>query len=149
MTITIYRDHVDNNQAARSLAGFRAVDRDDGEVVTEQELRAVVESAFAVTGRGLARWPDPHPDRSPLEEEYSRVSDPAKWRLVGARADAWCRALVETGLADGGSVDTSRRLGDGAPSGGVSHGSRSCRTRRARSRCSSPAARSTSVDHAR
>jgi hypothetical protein len=77
----------------------RAADRDDGEVVTEQELDAAVESAFAVTGRGLARWPHPHPDRSPRDEEYSRVSDPAKWRLVAARADAWCTALVETGLA--------------------------------------------------
>jgi hypothetical protein len=34
-----------------------------------------------------------------MEEEYSRLSDPAKWRIVGARADAWCTALVEMGLA--------------------------------------------------
>jgi hypothetical protein len=35
----------------------------------------------------------------PLEEEYSRLLDPGKWRIVGARADAWLIALVDTGLA--------------------------------------------------
>ena len=77
-----------------------AVDGDDGEVVTEHELIARVDAAFAVTGRGLAGWPDPHPDRSLVrDEEYSRSSNPAKWRIVGARADAWLMALHETGLA--------------------------------------------------
>jgi len=46
-------------------------------VVTEQELLDAVDEAFAVTGRGLAPWPDPHPDRRPRAEEYSRLSDPA------------------------------------------------------------------------
>lgn len=68
-------------------------------MVTEAELIARVDLAFAVTGRGLTGWPAPHPDRSPIGEEYSRLSDPAKWRIVGARADAWRMALVETGLA--------------------------------------------------
>jgi hypothetical protein len=44
-------------------------------------------------------WPDPHPDRSPLDAEYSRLLDPAKWRIIGARADAWLDAIVDTGLA--------------------------------------------------
>jgi hypothetical protein len=68
-------------------------------VVAESELRAAVEGAFAITGRGLRSWPDPHPDRSPLDEEYSRLLDPAKWRIVGARADAWLMALVDADLA--------------------------------------------------
>jgi hypothetical protein len=68
-------------------------------VVIEHELIARVDAAFAVTGHGLAGWPDPHPDRSPCDEEYSRLSDPAKWRIVGARADAWLMTLVQTGLA--------------------------------------------------
>ena len=76
------------------------MDGDDGEVVTRHELIARVDAAFAVTGRGLAEWPDPHPDRSLVrDEEYSRLSNPAKWRIVGARADAWLMALHETGLA--------------------------------------------------
>jgi hypothetical protein len=68
-------------------------------VVTQHGLIAKVEAAFAVTAHELTAWPDPHPDRSPRDEEYSRLSDPAKWRIVGARADAWLMALVETGLA--------------------------------------------------
>src|SRR5918994_5459876 len=75
------------------------VDGDDRPVITEPELTARVDAAFDVTGQDLARWPDPHPDRSPRDEEYSRLSDPAKWRIVGARADAWLMTLAETGLA--------------------------------------------------
>jgi hypothetical protein len=62
-------------------------------------LLAAVDVAFAVTGRGPTPWPDPHPDRSPLDEEYSRLLDPAKWRIIGARAEAWLVALVSTALA--------------------------------------------------
>jgi Family of unknown function (DUF6226) len=69
-------------------------------VVAEFELlRVAVDAAFAITRRGLRSWPDPHPDRMPLDEEYSRLLDPAKWRIVGARADAWLVALVDAGLA--------------------------------------------------
>lgn len=71
----------------------------DGAVVADSELVGIVNAAFAVTGRGLAQWPDPHPDRSPLNEEYSRLLDPAKWRIIGVRAEAWLVALVDTALA--------------------------------------------------
>ena len=67
--------------------------------MTENELHAAVDAAFEITGRGYAPWPDPHPDRSPPEEQYSRLLDPAKWRILGARADAWFTALAEHGLA--------------------------------------------------
>jgi hypothetical protein len=68
-------------------------------MVTEHELLAAVDATFEVTGRGLESWPDPHPDRSPLDEEYSRLTNPSKWRIVGARADAWPVAVVDAGLA--------------------------------------------------
>jgi Family of unknown function (DUF6226) len=68
-------------------------------VLAESELRAAVDAAFAISGGGLRSWPDPHPDRSPFEDEYSRLLDPAKWRIVGARADAWRIALVDADLA--------------------------------------------------
>jgi hypothetical protein len=58
-----------------------------------------VDKAFAVTGRRLSPWPDPHPDRNPSDDEYSRITDAAKWRIVGARAEAWLRALGEANLA--------------------------------------------------
>lgn len=64
------------------------------------ELVAGVDAAFLETGRGLKPWVDPHPDRPPLEEEYSRVTDPGKWRIIGARADAWLEALAQTDLAE-------------------------------------------------
>jgi hypothetical protein len=67
-------------------------------VVAEFELLAAVDAAFAVTGRGLIPWPHPHPDRAPLDEEYSRVLDAAKWRIIGARAEAWLVALVDAAL---------------------------------------------------
>ena len=68
-------------------------------MVTEAELIDAVDAAFALTARGLDAWPDPHPDRSVLDEEYSRLSDPGKWRIVGARAEAWATTLVGAGLA--------------------------------------------------
>ncbi len=68
-------------------------------VVAEHELLAAVDAAFEATGRGMASWADPHPDRSPLAEEYSRLTDPSKWRIIGARADAWVVALVDARLA--------------------------------------------------
>ena len=64
------------------------------------ELIASVDAAFVETGRGLARWEDPHPDRMPLEEEYSRLTNPRKWRILRARAEAWLKALDAGGLAE-------------------------------------------------
>jgi len=64
------------------------------------ELIASVDAAFVETGRGLARWEDPHPDRSPLQEEYSRLTNPQKWRILRARAEAWLKALNAGGLAE-------------------------------------------------
>ena len=68
-------------------------------MATVTELVEAVETAFAVTGRGLRTWPDPHADRSPSDDEYSRTTDAARWRIVGARADAWLVALEGAGLA--------------------------------------------------
>ena len=64
------------------------------------ELIASVDAAFVETGRGLARWEDPHPDRRPSEEEYSRLTNPQKWRILRARAEAWLKALDTGGLAE-------------------------------------------------
>lgn len=64
-------------------------------------LLLAVERAFELTSRGLAQWDDPHPppDRVVADEEYSRVTDPAKWRIIGARVDAWLHVLAAEGLA--------------------------------------------------
>ena len=44
--------------------------------------------------------PTPIPTGRRVDDEYSRLLDPAKWRIIGARADAWLDALVGAGLAD-------------------------------------------------
>ncbi len=63
------------------------------------ELLSRVDASFVETGAGFEPWDDPHPDRMPADEEYSRVTNPAKWRIVGARADAWLNALVDASVA--------------------------------------------------
>jgi hypothetical protein len=62
-------------------------------------LVELVDDAFARRDPTLASWPDPHPDRSPHDEEYSRVTNPKKWRILGARADAWLSTLAGHELA--------------------------------------------------
>ena len=64
-------------------------------------LMVEVDVAFARTAAGLERWADPHPppERIVADDEYSRVTNPAKWRIIGARADAWIDALVELRIA--------------------------------------------------
>lgn len=63
------------------------------------ELRAAVDAAFVETSRGLRQWDDPHAGEMPSDDQYSRCLDAAKWRIIGARADAWADALVELGHA--------------------------------------------------
>lgn len=65
-----------------------------------EELVAAVDAAFVETGRGLSGWPDPHPDRSPLDEEYSRVTNSQRWKILIARVEAWFAALAAAGLAE-------------------------------------------------
>lgn len=42
-----------------------------------------------------ASWPCPRTGSEPAEEEYSRVTDAARYAVVHARADAWATALSE------------------------------------------------------
>lgn len=63
-------------------------------------LLAGVDQAFEATGADTPGWPNPHPDRSPLDEEYSRVSDPGKYHILDARVDAWVQVLAEADLAE-------------------------------------------------
>ena len=65
-----------------------------------EELVVAVDAAFVETGRGLSGWPDPHPDRMPPKEEYSRVTNPQRWEILAARVDAWFKALTNAGLAE-------------------------------------------------
>src|SRR5215207_4819510 len=68
-------------------------------VIDVADLLAAVDDTFRQTSAGLSPWPDPHPDRSPPVDAYSRLTDPARWRILGARTDAWLSALAGAGLA--------------------------------------------------
>lgn len=58
------------------------------------ELEARVIRAYDALG--LPSWPDPHPDGAgPRDEEYSRLLEPGKYRIVHARARAWADALAD------------------------------------------------------
>lgn len=81
-------------------------------------LLAAVERVFGATRGDLADWPDPHPrGGAPLEEEYSRVRDPGKYRLLGVRVEAWLRVIEEQGLGGVEDVtgDAGRWLADPGP----------------------------------
>lgn len=63
------------------------------------DLMGAVGRAFEETGRATPGWPDPHPDREVAEEEYSRLTDPDRYRILDARVDAWAAVLDERGVA--------------------------------------------------
>ena len=65
-----------------------------------ENLVAAVDAVFVETGSELPGWPDPHPDRIPLDEEYSRVTNPQRWEILAARAEAWFKALSDAGMAE-------------------------------------------------
>jgi hypothetical protein len=63
-------------------------------MATVSELQARVASTYE--GLHLPAWPDPHSGMtSPRDEEYSRVTDPERYRIVHARAATWAAALHE------------------------------------------------------
>lgn len=79
------------------------------------ELRAQVESRYR--SLGMPTWPNPHPDMgSPREEEYSRVTDPERYRIVHTRAEIWTDVLrddvgVEVETLAPGDLGGEGRLG--------------------------------------
>lgn len=65
------------------------------------QIRAAVEANYTRTRADLTQWPDPHGwDQEPRQEEYSRVSHPERYLLLGVRVDAWLAVLVGRGIAE-------------------------------------------------
>ena len=62
-------------------------------------LIEAVDSEFAFTSRGLSGWANPFPEGDIPPDAYSRVTEPGRYKLFGARADAWRDAVVGLGLA--------------------------------------------------
>lgn len=62
-------------------------------MTTVADLRAQVAARY--DRLGLPSWPDPRPaGASPRDEEYSRVSDPGRYRIAPARARVWADVLA-------------------------------------------------------
>ncbi|GEN79805.1 DUF6226 family protein [Actinotalea fermentans] len=60
-------------------------------MVTIDALQGEVDARF---GRlGLPSWADPHPDRRPHDDEYSRLTDPGRHVVVHERARVWAQVL--------------------------------------------------------
>ncbi|HWJ80612.1 MAG TPA: DUF6226 family protein [Nocardioides sp.] len=84
-------------------------------MVTAAEIGARVAERYDALG--LPSWPDPHPGRSePAEDEYSRVTDPERYRIVHERAALWVEELgtlldVDMTPVDDGTRVASRRPG--------------------------------------
>lgn len=89
-------------------------------------IRAAVDTEFRTTGAATPPWPDPHLGREePGEDEYSRVTDPAKYRIIGARVEAWLQALTALRLATVSPADDMSALWrDGKPDSGTLTGAR-------------------------
>ncbi len=63
-------------------------------MTTVAELEARVAATYE--SLDLPAWPDPHDGRDPPDdEEYSRLTDPGRYRIVHARARAWADALED------------------------------------------------------
>lgn len=63
-----------------------------------------VENEFESLGGGAFAWSDPHFDCEPAPEEYSRVADPGKYRILVHRVQAWVNVLVARGWATRGDT---------------------------------------------
>jgi hypothetical protein len=83
-------------------------------MVTPTELRARVAATYDLLG--LPSWPDPHPGGAPAhDEEYSRVTDPERYRVVPARGRAWAARLAELPGVRVEPVDHGVRLTSSRP----------------------------------
>ncbi|MCW2737414.1 DUF6226 family protein [Nocardioides sp.] len=72
-------------------------------------LVPAVDEAFARVRGDLADWPHPHPGGAgPAEHEYSSVTDPERYRLLGMRAEAWVQVITATGLGVVRTTDPTR-----------------------------------------
>jgi hypothetical protein len=93
---------VDDSDAIRGPAWF-------------DRLLAKVDRAFEVTGATTPGWSDPHPNRAPHEEEYSRVTDVGKYRILESRVDAWVEVMTDAGIAIAIDVPAEPWIGECRP----------------------------------
>lgn len=79
----------------------------------EVGLHAAVDEATERLRGGLQPWPPRRPPgEQPLDEEYSRVTDPGRYELLDVRARAWEQVLTPWAELDG---DVLRPRASGVP----------------------------------
>ncbi|MGQ0631113.1 MAG: DUF6226 family protein [Sporichthyaceae bacterium] len=84
-------------------------------------LRAAMTDAFKAAGGNSLAWPDPVIRAEPLvDEDFERCANPAKFRILNIRAQAWASALDETGLAEVEGFGDDPMLWQSPPSCGAS-----------------------------
>ena len=77
------------------------------------ELLDSVDAVFDATGHGCAPWPSLRSFHDDIPDEaYSRVTEPERYRIVGARADAWVTVLIDAALARVDEVEAVDWIGD-------------------------------------
>ena len=87
-------------------------------MVSIAELERAVDDAFAVVGRPFAPWPNPYPrHEAPDDAAYSRLTNPERYLILGARVDAWAQALSAFDLADVVPDEGAAWVEDGPPPG--------------------------------
>ncbi|MFL6128566.1 MAG: DUF6226 family protein [Mycobacteriales bacterium] len=76
----------------------------------------------------MPSWPSPHPGMSsPREEEYSRVTEPERFRIVHARARVWADRLGDVRRGLRGSPLAELSLLTESQAGRAGWGLRRCR----------------------
>lgn len=106
---------MDTHTAKRNSGDAPDDIRQDCRVVSMSELEQAVDAAFVETGAPFSAWPDPNPDRSPDDDAYSRLTNPGRYLIVGARVDAWIAALRNLDLAATEAASATPWVEDGPP----------------------------------
>lgn len=69
------------------------------------DVIAEVTRRFTAHPSDGTRWDDPHEHRDIVDKEYSRVTEPERYAVVGARARSWIDALEGLELGTAQSVE--------------------------------------------
>ena len=97
--ITVTLRVPDGEQALHTLDGVAVTTFPDPRRFAGAGLLPAVDEAFIRLRGDLADWPNPHPGgAAPAEHEYSRVTNPERYRLLAVRADAWIEAVTAAGV---------------------------------------------------
>jgi hypothetical protein len=65
---------------------------------------------------GMPSWPNPHPElESPRDEDYSRVTDPERYRIVHARARVWSDRLADLPGVEAEALAPAQLYDEGHP----------------------------------